>query len=255
MRHTLMAGCVARTPFRDQVEAAGRAGFSGISTWPNIWRHARAKGGLSLRDMRAMLEDNGLALEQVEAIPEWPPNEEVIAVCAELGGGMVVAMRFGDMPLDLAREADTLARFAALAGTYSLRAAIEFVAFSTIPDAVTAWRLVELSGSDAALVVDLAHHRRGGGDDAALFAIPPDRIASIQLADGPAQAPEDLLQEASTGRLWPGEGDFGVAGFVNALKARGVEASIGLELYQPAFAAVDASQLIGQLEKEGRIYA
>lgn len=252
MRLTLMAGCVARTPFRTQVEAASRAGFAGITTWPNIWRHAREKGGLTLRDMRRMLEDHGLVLEQVEAVPEWPPSEETIAICTELGGGMVVGMRLATGPLDLGKEADAVARFVELAATYSVSAAIEFVAFSSIPDAATAWNLIERSGSDAALVVDLCHHRRGGGQDAALLAVPPGRIASVQLADGPMRVPDDLLHEASMGRQWPGEGDLGVAGFVDLLKAHGVNGNLGLELHRPEFSDWETGRLIARLAEATR---
>lgn len=242
-----MAGCVARTPFREQVEAASRAGFVGITTWPNIWRHAQVKGGFSLRDMARMLDDNGLRLEQVEAVPEWPPSEETIATCAALGGGIVVGMRLAASPLELAREAEIVAGFAELAAGYGVRTAIEFVAFSGIPDVATAWTLIQLSGSDTGLVVDLCHHRRSGKGDSALLAISPDRIVSIQLADGPAKAPDDLLHEASMARQWPGEGDFGAADFVRALRVRDVDANLGLELHRPEFAALGADRVITRL--------
>ena len=252
-RHVLMAGCLARTPFRVLVEAAGKTDFEGITIWPSMWRHALVKEGLSLRDIRALLDNAGLQLEQVEAIRDWPPKDDSLAVCAELGARFVVAMRMDCSSIDLAREADLFGKFAERCNAFGVRPAIEFVAFSGIPDAATAWAIIQQSDSDkAGIVVDLCHHVRGGGSDEALFAIPPERIVSIQLADGPAQAPADLADEAANGRLWPGEGDFNVAHFVQKLHDAGVRASGGIELYRPDFLLHKPIDVIRRLEAEGR---
>jgi 4-hydroxyphenylpyruvate dioxygenase len=252
-RMILMAGCVARTPFRTQVEAAAKAGFDGLTIWPNIWRHATTRGGMTLRDMRALLDDNGLVLTDVEGIPEWPPGSAQLDACAELGGQRVVAMQLDPGPFDLAREADRFASFDEAARSHGLKTAVEFVSFGGLTDAATAWRLVQLSGSpDAGIVVDLAHHVRSGRNDAALFAIPPARIVAVQLADGPAAAPADIRQEATFGRFWPGEGDFDVAGFLARLATHGAHADVGLELYHPDFAMRDPDELIAEIAARTR---
>lgn len=254
-RLTLMAGCVARTPFRTQVEAAARAGFQAITTWPNIWRHARERQCLSLRDMRTLLDDNGLVLTEIEGIRDWPPGNETLDVCAELAGQTVVAMLLDPAPYDLAQEVERFVGFAEAAQSRGLRPAIEFVAFGGIADAATAWRVIEQSGSaEAGIVIDLCHHVRSGGDDAALLAIPPERIVSVQIADGPAIAPPDLLEEATYGRMWPGEGAFDISGFVAMLASRGVRANGGLELYHRDFAAREPEEVIRQLAVAGRLH-
>lgn len=244
-----MAGCVTRVPFRTQVEAAARAGFEAITIWPNIWRHA-VKSGLSLRDMRMMLDDNGLALTEVEGVMQWPPGPEHLEACAELGGERVVAMQLDPGPFDLPREAERFALFDEAAHAHGVKTAVEFVAFGGLNKASAAWRLIELSGSpDAGIVLDIAHHLRGRGPDQDLNAIPAERVVTIQLADGPANPPDDLAQEATYGRMWPGEGEFDVAGFLRKLSQRGVRANVGLELYQPEFAARDPYELIEELAR------
>lgn len=252
-RLTLMAGCVARVPFRTHVEAAARAGFEAITIWPNIWRHAVSKGGLSLRDMRKVLDDNGLALTDVEGVMQWPPGSEHLEVCAELGGERVVAMQLDPGPFDLPREAERFALFDEAAQAHGVKTAVEFVAFGGLRNASTAWRLIELAGSpEAGIVLDIAHHIRAQGTDAELNAIPAERIVTIQLADGPASPPDDLVQEATFGRMWPGEGVFDVSGFMGRLSQRGVRANVGLELYQPEFATRDPYALIEELARRTR---
>src|SRR3954469_3545310 len=96
-RLTLMAGCLPRTPFRDQVAAAVHAGFDSLTGWPNVWRHAQRKDGLTLADMRDLLQDNGLVLTDVDACSDWAttpgvvraglptaPRAEFLDVCAAL---------------------------------------------------------------------------------------------------------------------------------------------------------------------------
>ena len=53
----LYAGCMARLAFGDFVSAAADAGFDAITVWPNTWRHAMEKEGLTLAQMRAVLDD------------------------------------------------------------------------------------------------------------------------------------------------------------------------------------------------------
>lgn len=250
-RPTFMAGCLARTPFRELVPAAASAGFASLTIWPNIWRHALHRDSLTLAGMRAMLGDAGLTLTDVDACFDWVPpspapgpgpmrrrvaREEFFDVCVALGGTTVVAVHQTDAGLDIHRD---VAGFAALcddAAARGLRVALEFVPFSNVPDLSTAWQIVSAAARpNAGLVLDIWHYVRSGRDDALLARIPPDRIYTVQLCDGPATAPADLVHEAMYQRMMPGTGEFGVAAFIDQLHAMGVRAPCGPELYQPTF--------------------
>jgi sugar phosphate isomerase/epimerase len=258
-RPTFMAGCLARTPFRELVPAAASAGFASVTIWPNIWRHALRRDSLTLADMRAMLDGAGLTLTDVDACFDWVPassapgpgpmrqrvaREEFFDVCVALGGTTVVAVHQTDAGLDLHRD---VAGFAALcddAAARGLRVVLEFVPFSNVPDLNTAWQIIdEAARPNAGLVLDLGHYVRSGRDDALLARIPPDRVYTVQLCDGPLAAPADLVHEAMYQRMMPGTGEFGVAAFVDQLHAMGVRASYGPELYQPSFDRRPASEI------------
>jgi sugar phosphate isomerase/epimerase len=60
------------------------------------------------------------------------------------------------------------------------------------------------------VLVDALHLARSGGTPEAVAALPPGRIAYMQLCDGPAQSPplESLAHESRNERRWPGEGEF-----------------------------------------------
>ena len=194
---TFMAGCLARTPFRAQVPAAAAAGFDSITIWPNIWRHARRRDTLTLPDMRAILDDAGL---------------------------------------DLGRDTEGFAALCDEAAEHGLRVALEFFPFSNVPDLATSWSIVsQADRPNGGLVLDIWHYVRSGRDDDLLARIPPERIYTVQLSDGPATAADDLAAEAMYGRLLPGKGEFGVAAFVSRLDTMGVRAPCGPELYSPSF--------------------
>lgn len=261
---TFCAGSLARTPFRKQVEAAAAAGFDSITAWPNVWRHAMRKDGLSLTDMRSLLDDNGLALTDGDAIRDWVPastaavsgppqksstsRQEFFDVVCALGGTTVVAVHITDAELNLDRDIEGFARLCDDAAAHDLRVALEFVGFSNIRDASTAMQIIDGSKrSNAGLVVDIGHHKRGGGTDADLAKVPGEKVFTVQLLDGPTAAPADLSDEAVYHRQMPGAGEFDVPGFVRLLGTMGVRASVGAEVYNASFESRDPVDVAREL--------
>ena len=269
-RFTFMAGSLPRTPFKVMVRAASQAGFDSMTLWPNIWRYAMKKEGLTLKDMRAMLDDHGLALADLDACQDWAPPQSVSAssgqmkggtardeffeVCSQLGGATVVAAYMTDVPLNLDRDVAGFARLCDDAARHGLRIALEFIPFTHIPDAATAWKIVSgANRSNGGLVADIWHHVRSGSDDAGLCSIPAEKIYTVQLSDGPAQASADLMNETVYGRLLPGEGSFNTVGFLRLLEEMGVRASVGPESYSQSFESRDPVEVIQQLADATRL--
>ena len=56
MELCFFAGFLPRTPFTQLVPAAASAGFTSMTLWPNVWRHARKKAGLTFAQMRGILD-------------------------------------------------------------------------------------------------------------------------------------------------------------------------------------------------------
>ncbi|MDO8361926.1 MAG: sugar phosphate isomerase/epimerase [Actinomycetota bacterium] len=262
----LYAGCLPATPFRELVEAASSAGFDAISLWPLMYQRALSREGLDTTTMRRLLDDHGMRIVDLDPCGVWLPEQpddvdaptmfrsrwqrqQFFEVAGALGVDCLVAVHLGDseVPDDIA-----IGGFAGLcddAAEHGLAVALEFMPFSGVPDLASAVRIV--AGADrpnGGIVLDLCHFARSGGSDADLASLPQGVVRSIQLGDGPDEAPADLRDEAMFHRALPGQGDFRLAARLALLAAGDVRACIGPELFQRGFserpAAVVAADLM-----------
>lgn len=135
---------------------------------------------------------------------------------AELGAGLINALLYDRDPV---RRLDTFGRFCDMAQGFGLKVAVEFYPPSQVPSLAVALDLVGQVGrpGKVGINVDLLHLMRSGGTIAGLAAAPTGYVLYGQVADGPALAPENAEEEASSERQLCGEGAFDVAGFVRAL--------------------------------------
>lgn len=261
----LYAGCLPAAPFGEFVAAAASAGFDAISMWPLMYRRAQSREGLEPATMRGMVVDAGLHVTDLDACGDWLPSsadaddrpaifrsvwkrDQFFDAAAALGADCIVAVHLTGGEVDHGVAVDGFASLCDDAAKHGLRVALEFMPFSGIPDAAAAWSIVaEADRSNGGLVVDVCHVMRSGGDETVLRQIPPDRIFSVQLGDGPAQAPADLVDEAMYHRADPGAGDFDVAGFLARLASDGVRTRVGPELYRSGWSERDPSQVAADL--------
>jgi sugar phosphate isomerase/epimerase len=85
-------------------------------------------------------------------------------------------------------------------------------------------RILELAARpNSGLLVDAIHFFRGGDRPQALSSVPPRRLRYAQLCDArpgrPAQM-EEIIRQARSDRLFPGEGGLDLRGMLRALPAR-----------------------------------
>jgi sugar phosphate isomerase/epimerase len=263
----LCAGTLPReVSYLERLEAAASAGFAGISIWGRDIAAARAEGRTDA-DIRSMLADHGLAVAELDPAWWWLPGadeigrslvdryddqqvfafgEEDMFSLADLVGARslnAVDVFGGEWGVDDAAEA-----FAGLcdrAADHGLLIHLEFLPWSRIPDAMTAWEIVRRAGrQNGGLAVDAWHFVRSGNDLAALGAVPPERVLGIQLDDGPLAAEADLVAATLHDRLLPGEGEFDLVSLCRALK--GSPAPVGVEVFS------DALHALGPLEAARR---
>jgi len=125
-----------------------------------------------------------------------------------------------------------LGRLCDMAADFGIRINLEFMALSRSMNSLdVALELLRDSGrQNIGLMVDLLHLMRTGGTVDRLRAIEPDLIGGAQICDGPLAISEaDMLAEAGGNRMVPGEGEFPVGEFINALPT---ELIIGVEVPQ-----------------------
>lgn len=178
-----------------------------------------------LRETLARLADTGVSVLDVEFLrfePELPVGvpEGFLEAGAALGARYVLVM--SAEPL----EARTLERFGALcdrAAHYNLQVCLEFAIYTGVRRLADAARLVKESGkANASVLIDALHFSRSGGLPAHLAGVEPSLLRYAQICDAapgmPTMAP-DLIREARTGRLLPGEGVLPLRELVAALPA------------------------------------
>jgi sugar phosphate isomerase/epimerase len=243
---------------REIVAAAIAGEYDAISIWPHDVERARAEG-LTLPDIRHLLEDSGLVVSDVDPLLAWSdqglpkPGEAMIELAPEdsfyeIGEALEarsinVVQGFGST-LDLDRAAEDLARVCRRANEHGLLVTFEFLPWTGVPDVTVCLDLLTRTGCDnATIMFDSWHWFRGARDLDALRAIPGDRIGSTQFNDAPEKASDNLPREAMEARLSPGEGDIPLVDLVRALDEIGSRAPIGVEVIHARHEQMDPSEV------------
>lgn len=135
---------------------------------------------------------------------------------------------------DLAAE--QLGRLADLAAARGIRIAYEALAWGRyVDDYRRAWRIVEKADRpNLGVCLDSFHILSRGHDPAEIETIPGDKIFFLQLADAPA-LDMDVLQWSRHHRLFPGEGDFDLTGFLGHVLRAGYTGPLSLEVFNDTF--------------------
>jgi len=239
----LCAGTVLFASLPDRLRAARAAGFAGVSLWAEDYEQALA-GGTTAADLRAMLDDHGLAVGEVDAVSRWLPVadgeeapfgrsiDEILPIAVAVGARSINVVELFGGALDVAVAAEAFAKVCDRAVDHGLLVHLELLPWSRIPDVTVAWEIVRLAGRDnGGLMLDTWHHIRSNKGNAALQAIPAERIFALQLSDAPAEADGDAMDETLRRRRLPGAGDGNLAGLIRLLESRGLRAPVGVEVF------------------------
>jgi sugar phosphate isomerase/epimerase len=195
------------------VRIASLAGFARVSLFvspvPISSTPDLTKDGAALREIKALMRDEGVAAGIVEPFlldenPDWEALKRRAALAAELGATVNI-LGMDNAPMRLAHSLESMVAISREAGAAAI---IEAYPLSAIPTVQDALQHAETLGPDVGLCIDTLHVRRGSACWADLAALPPQRIAHVQVSDGPLVAPEDRFAEAVFDRGLPGTGSF-----------------------------------------------
>lgn len=255
---------IVRGGVREIVAAAVAGSYDAISIWPEDVERARAEG-LGLGDIKALLDDHGLVVSDVDPLLGWTkqglpkPGESMFELAPEeaffeIGEALSarsinVVQGFGST-LDFDVATVDLERICRRAADHGLLVTFEFLPWSGVPDVTTCLELIDRTGCDnATIMFDSWHWYRGARDLDALLAIPGERIGSTQWNDAPAEVSDDLMVESMQARLLPGEGDIPLVDLVRALDTIGSKAPIGVEVIHARHDSMDPA-LVGRQTAE-----
>lgn len=233
--------------FAERVAAASAAGFDGIGLWVEDYR-AIVASGTAPTDLRALADDHGVRVAEIEVLDGWAALEPTPAHAERERAVLEMADVFGARHLQVmgpfeGSTDDAAEAFAGLcdrAAEHGLLVAIEALPFTNISDFGIALAIADGAGRpNGGLCIDTWHHFRGANDDALIDAVPASRIVSVQLNDGTMAPEEDhYFTDTITNRRAPGDGEFDLRGVLRALSDKGVSAPLSVEVLSRELAAL-----------------
>lgn len=216
-------------PPPELVSTAAAAGYDcvGLRLIPvagQAFQHA-----LDVAAIERRLADTGVRVLDVEVFRLAPETrvadfEPTLAIAARLGATELLV--HGADP-DVARLIDRFGALCDLAARYRLAANLEPMPWVDVSNIAKAQRVLDGAGrANSALLVDAIHFFRAGDR----FEDIPRKLNYAQFCDARPERPADMqeiIRQARSDRLFPGEGGLDLAGLLRALPA---ELSISLEI-------------------------
>jgi sugar phosphate isomerase/epimerase len=217
----LAALTVLELPPPEQVAVAAQAGYShvGLRLIPVANQTLPA---FDPRELERRLADTGVRVLDVEVFRLAPETrvaafEPTLAASARLGATQILV--HGADP-DTARLVENFSALCDLAARYRLAANLEPMPWVEVSNLAKVRQVLDgASRSNGALLVDAIHFDRAGDR---LDELEGFRLNYMQLCDARRERPADLqeiIRQARSDRLFPGEGGLDLHGLLRALPA------------------------------------
>jgi sugar phosphate isomerase/epimerase len=226
--------------FEDRVVAAAKAGFKGMGIWHADLEHILERR--SLREMRQILDDNGITHVELEFLTDWflegerkkksDIQKRKLLTAAEMLGARHV--KVGDFYHEKCSMTQLIEAFAALcadAAEHGTKIGFELMPFAMIDTLKESLAMIEGSGArNGGIVFDLWHLVKLQIPYEEVQRVPLKWIVSVELNDGTFAAPWSLHEDTVNHRRFCGEGEFDVKGFVDGIRKTGYVGPWGIEV-------------------------
>jgi sugar phosphate isomerase/epimerase len=171
------------------------------------------------RELASRLDGEGVSVLDMEIVRlrevmDWSAMEAVLAFAQKFGARFLLV---ADNDPDPLRSHASLARLAEMASSYDVVPHLEFMPWTCSPNLAAAQQKVA-NTSNCGLLIDAFHLARSGGSTSELTHR-DSAIGYLQLCDiaGPIPAMDEILREARSDRLFPGEGEIDLVSLLRAL--------------------------------------
>lgn len=232
---------------RKYIEIAGEAGYDGIEVWVADVKQFIAEGH-STADIRKLIQDNGLRVENAIGFAPWMATEESksqlgfrqmeeeMDILADIGCHRVAAPGIGaEAPVDLMVAGKKYKALLDLGRKTGVMPQLEFWgAFAPFHHLGQVLMVAAVANdSDTRLLPDVYHLFRGGSGFEGLKLINGAAIEVFHMNDYPA----DILreQQQDKDRVFPGDGVAPLPQIIADLKRMGGDKVLSLELFNPVY--------------------
>jgi sugar phosphate isomerase/epimerase len=226
--------------FKDRVESVAIAGFKGFGIWHSDLEHVLKSR--SLREMKQILDDNGIKHVELEFLGDWfldgepkkqsDVRKQMLFAAAEVFQAHHV--KVGDFNHTTTPMPKLIAAFDALCAEgaeHGTRVGFELMPFAMIDNLKDCLALVQGAGQEnGGICLDLWHFFKLGIPCSEVARIPLKYITSVELNDGTFTCPWSLHEDTINHRRLCGEGEFDVRGFITAVRKTGYAGPWGIEV-------------------------
>jgi sugar phosphate isomerase/epimerase len=229
--------------FRKRVEVAARAGFKGMGLW-----HAdilEIRRTYSFQEMKWILDDHGIVHIEVEWLLDWfctgarrEASNKMRALLLDAAEALGARhLKIGDLGNDCADVPKMTEEFAILcreAGERGVLVLLEMLprAFSRAPSLDDVLSICRGAGAkNAGIMLDNLHVQRTGTTPQDIVVKLGRKIPlGVEINDGYLATPAKFEDSVVNRRLLPGDGEFDIAAFLQAVWSIGYDGPIGVEV-------------------------
>lgn len=226
--------------FEDRVVAASKAGFKGVGIKEADLEHILERR--SIREMKQILDDNGMKHVELEFITDWFLEGEkkknsdktkllLLKAAETLGARHIKVGDFDMNTVPMPRLIESFAALCADAADYGTKILFELIVDAMIRTLPETLEMVQ--GADAengGIMIDLWHMVKLGISYEDVARIPSRYLLGIEINDGTLECPWSLHEDTINHRCLCGEGEFDVQGFVGRMLEAGYAGPWGIEV-------------------------
>lgn len=231
----------SRFGFQQRVEAASKAGFTGMGFWHADLEHVLEHN--SLPEMKRVLDNNGIQNIEVEFLTDWfldgerkkqsDARKKMLMEAAEvLEAKQIKVGDFFQEQCSMPRLIDAFAALCAEAGEHGTRIAFEPMAVSmvhTLEDSLAMFR--GAGAKNGGIVLDLWHMINLGIPLEQVAAFPAEYLFGAEVNDGVFETSSDGQRKPNVHRKFCGDGEFDIQGFIDAVSKTGYNGPWGIEIF------------------------
>jgi len=242
--------------FRDRVEAISRVGFKGMGIWHADL--AKVQETYTLAEMKQILSDNGIVHVEIEFLMDWFLDGEKKAASDELKAKLFEAaevlgarhVKVGDFfntPAEMDKITESFAALCADAANVGTNILFEIMPFAMIDKLEDSIAMLDAADTpNGGLMIDTWHMVKMGVSNETLANVPKRHILGVELNDGYLKTPDgmDLNTETTEHRAFPGEGEFDMPGFMDAIQATGYDGPYGVEVIRKSNRSLPLDEVV-----------
>jgi sugar phosphate isomerase/epimerase len=243
-------GEISRFDFKDRVQAATRAGFTGIGIWHTDLEHILQFR--TLREMKKILDDNGIKHVELEFLTDWfldgarraesdSRRKRLFEASEALHAKHVKVGDFYNATCPMHRIAEAFATLCQEAENYGATIGFEIMGCAMIDNIKDAVSIVKTAGAkNGGLIIDIYQVANLGMTYEEIASIPLAHLAGVELNDGTLPGSPD---HDPSNRRFCGEGEYDIKGLINCVKNMGYKGPWGVEVISEKLAMLPLKEL------------